>query len=239
MARISTYALDTDIKGTDKLIGTDVENNSVTKNFTVSDLTAFIAENQPSDLDLVGVNLEWDTQRNDLNYNYGSKRGFTLRSNGSSVNVTVPKLHMEFENLVLEPDSTYEVVIERFRKGRKKGDPTSGNDGYKTSGYKIADPGYADAPYNLRPASLPITNPAGDFYDFKFDYYFRDNMFPEPTGYSLPTVESNTRRVPIGFRIKKTTNGVVKYSHTIRKINLLANASDQLPECNTISFSEM
>lgn len=41
MARISTYALDTTIDPSDKLLGTDVPGNLVTKNYAISDLKTF------------------------------------------------------------------------------------------------------------------------------------------------------------------------------------------------------
>jgi len=112
MARISTYALDTNIKGTDKLIGTDVENNNVTKNFSVKELTDYISENEAADLDLVGIKLRWNQDQT-----YSSQRAW----NNTSMVVAVPRLYMEFENLTLEPGVTYEVVIERFTKKRKRG----------------------------------------------------------------------------------------------------------------------
>ena len=42
MARISTYGLDTSISREDLLIGTDAEDNNITKNFSVGDLSDFI-----------------------------------------------------------------------------------------------------------------------------------------------------------------------------------------------------
>lgn len=45
MARISTYVTDSNITGGDMLIGTDVDNSNATKNFTVSDLAAYMATN--------------------------------------------------------------------------------------------------------------------------------------------------------------------------------------------------
>jgi len=47
MARISTYALDTTISNSDKLVGTDAGNSENTKNYKVQDLIAFIAKNMP------------------------------------------------------------------------------------------------------------------------------------------------------------------------------------------------
>lgn len=43
MARISKYAIDSNITGIDKLIGTDADDNDITKNFEISDLTTYIA----------------------------------------------------------------------------------------------------------------------------------------------------------------------------------------------------
>ena len=41
MARISTYPLDSTVVGTDKLIGTDQDNATSTKNYAISDLGAY------------------------------------------------------------------------------------------------------------------------------------------------------------------------------------------------------
>ncbi len=45
MARISTYALDTSISGSDKLVGTDAEDNNVTKNYQIDNFITFISGN--------------------------------------------------------------------------------------------------------------------------------------------------------------------------------------------------
>jgi len=226
MARISTYALDTNIKGTDKLIGTDVENNNVTKNFSVKELTDYISENEAADLDLVGIKLRWNQDQT-----YSSQRAW----NNTSMVVAVPRLYMEFENLTLEPGVTYEVVIERFTKKRKRGASASGN---KSSGMKIEEPANTAPPYDVRPVSLPINNAAGDWYDFKFDYYFKLS-FPLLSGYSSITNHfPNNTKLPIGFRIKKTKKGVVTYSHTLRKINLTGGIADDQKK-NGIAFSEL
>ena len=44
MARISTYALDSTIEGSDKLLGTDANSNSslATKNYTIDSLKEYI-----------------------------------------------------------------------------------------------------------------------------------------------------------------------------------------------------
>lgn len=48
MAKISTYASDSNISLSDKLIGTDADNNDATKNFEIGELLSFI--NNPSNL---------------------------------------------------------------------------------------------------------------------------------------------------------------------------------------------
>jgi cytoskeletal protein CcmA (bactofilin family) len=47
MANISSYPIDGTISGGDKLLGTDASNNS-TKNFTVTDLASYIADEVPA-----------------------------------------------------------------------------------------------------------------------------------------------------------------------------------------------
>ncbi len=43
MARISTYAIDTNITANDLLVGTDAEDSNITKNFSIGDLVIFTA----------------------------------------------------------------------------------------------------------------------------------------------------------------------------------------------------
>lgn len=45
MARISTYPNDTSVSDGDKLIGTDVDNNDATKNFSIGDIVSHLASN--------------------------------------------------------------------------------------------------------------------------------------------------------------------------------------------------
>jgi len=44
MARISTYQIDATISDGDKLIGTDVDNNKITKNFAITDISEFVID---------------------------------------------------------------------------------------------------------------------------------------------------------------------------------------------------
>jgi hypothetical protein len=212
MTRISTYTQVASVDGTQKLVATDVKTGNATSNVTVEQLVNYIRETEPSDLDLVGINLKWS---NDPTWRYESSRVWS----NASLNVKVPYLWMEFENLVMEPDTTYEVVLERSTPKRKKG---AEQPGYKKGGFKMENPTTTTAPYNVRPVSLPISTPTGDLYDFKFDWYYRQE-FPLLSGYKTPgDFVPHSTRLPIAFRIKKTDSaGEVTYSHSIRKINLV------------------
>lgn len=228
MARISTYTQVSEVNEADNLLVTDASDNKSTKTVSVKQISDFVLDNEPSDLSLVGINLKWS---NDPSWRYESSRVWF----DPNLRVMVPLLHMEFENLVIEPDTTYEVVLERSTPKRSKG----AQGGYKRGGMKIENPATTEAPYNVRPVSLPITTPQGALYDFKFDWYYRQE-FPLLSGYPVPSsVSPNTTRLAIGFRIKKTDSaGVVTYSHSIRKINLIASNTGEDPSTG-ISFTEL
>lgn len=67
MAKISTYTTDTNVTGGDMLIGTDVDNSNATKNFTVSDLAAYMATNLTNFVPYTGATGNVDLGVNDLN----------------------------------------------------------------------------------------------------------------------------------------------------------------------------
>lgn len=67
MAKISTYTTDTNVTGGDMLIGTDVDNSNATKNFTVSDLAAYMATNLTNFVPYTGATGNVDLGANDLN----------------------------------------------------------------------------------------------------------------------------------------------------------------------------
>lgn len=53
MARISKYAIDSNITSIDKLVGTDADDNDITKNFTVGDLTSYLITGDTNYMQLV------------------------------------------------------------------------------------------------------------------------------------------------------------------------------------------
>jgi len=61
LARISTYPTDTVISSNDKVIGTDADSNNETKNFLMSDISAYVASNISSSLSVTTVLSASDT----------------------------------------------------------------------------------------------------------------------------------------------------------------------------------
>ena len=82
MARIATYALDTDVIGTDKWIGTSVNTANATKNFTVDAVAEFL-------------NISGIIESQALRYKYQDRVGNQVRKRGTisfdtTEGVTVP-----------------------------------------------------------------------------------------------------------------------------------------------------
>ena len=61
MAKISTYTTDTVISASDKLIGTDADSSNTTKNFLVSDISAYISSGIATNLAVTNVLNATDT----------------------------------------------------------------------------------------------------------------------------------------------------------------------------------
>jgi hypothetical protein len=61
MAKISTYTTDTVISASDKLIGTDADSSNATKNFLVSDISAYISSGIATNLAVTNVLNATDT----------------------------------------------------------------------------------------------------------------------------------------------------------------------------------
>ena len=61
MAKISTYTTDTVISASDKLIGTDADSSNATKNFLVSDISAYISSGIATSLAVTNVLNATDT----------------------------------------------------------------------------------------------------------------------------------------------------------------------------------
>ncbi len=187
MARISTYTT-TEVSSDDKLIGTDVNQENATKNFTVDTLGGFIAENNNDDIDLNGINFrfQWNLKGATSDWHYPSNR-YELTDAGNpnfNEDLKVPKLWIIVENL---PDGNdYSILIERHKK-----QSTRSYESQRRGGWKKMDATSMASPFDSRVLQIPITNKDGQFYDFKFDYYYKTinqssglNNFPNISGSS-------------------------------------------------------
>jgi len=85
MGKISTYPVDGDVSGSDKLIGTDSTNSS-TKNFTVGDLADYIAEAVPAKT-LAEVTAAGNTTSGDIVVQ-GEMESESILNNGAMVTQT-------------------------------------------------------------------------------------------------------------------------------------------------------
>ncbi len=83
MAKITTYPNDTNITGGDKLIGTDINNSDATKNFTVSDLLAYMSANITNFVPYTGATGNVDLGANNLTVGGGLGVGGGLFVSGA------------------------------------------------------------------------------------------------------------------------------------------------------------
>jgi len=72
LARISTYVIDGTIVDGDKVIGSDANNSMVTKNYTVGDLTAYMAQSIGNDFLVPYLNATDDVDLGSFNLSAGS-----------------------------------------------------------------------------------------------------------------------------------------------------------------------
>ncbi len=132
MARISTYTT-TEVSSDDKLIGTDVNQENATKNFTVDTLGGFIAENNNDDIDLNGINFrfQWNLKGATSDWHYPSNRYELTAAGNTNFNedLKVPKLWIIVENL---PDGNdYSILIERHKKQGTRSSQSQRRGGWK------------------------------------------------------------------------------------------------------------
>ena len=119
-------------------------------------------------------------------------------------------LGIKFNNLVFEPDTTYTLLIDRWRHTEGKGNDITGKKSYryrKSRFYHELSPGE-----NNRMNEIPITS-SSQLFDFNQDYYFYDyagitDKFPKIKGYgrrglaNVPGAEMNVGILKLGFRIR-------------------------------------
>ncbi len=142
MARISKYALDTYISNSDKLIGTDAEDSSITKNFLVGDLADFInsaegTENTIAMFSTSGLTDSLITQA-------GSSIAIAGNVTSERVNATQVVIEGNTAPLVLKKDSTINSHIKMestdengFISSRDSHIGIGGTNGYSTSNINV------------------------------------------------------------------------------------------------------
>lgn len=207
MARIKTYNTTSLILGTDKLIGTDIDDDNATKNFTVDELSTFIIDDNADGIALERLNFRIQHSLKKTGWWYNSTRSGleTLRT---------PKLWIAAENL---PDGDdYGILIERYKRQQSRGDLVPA----RRSGWKRMNLDSMDGEFTNRVLEIPITDKTGQLYDFKLDYYFKAAAFPGVSGGRGSTGGSKTTKQYFAFRLTKGSGDSKKISPIVNTIKV-------------------
>jgi hypothetical protein len=228
MSIIYNYPTDTPA-GEDLLLGTKVYDKDAlqfttgnpTRNFKVN---AIIDKTLASDTLWLakGVGLTITTGRN--------YRKFTSRTDGSfPTNCTYEDLQIDFTNFTLDSGYTYKLVLERWKRGKIRGDEANSN---KRTGYRAinSSPNSQNAPYSDRPGEIQITSVKGQVFDFRPDLYYSSGAgskgFPKISGQSAPSYTNVlTSKQFFQFRISKTGGGITVLSQPLAQLKLVASKS--------------
>lgn len=211
MSRIISYPI-AEISNDDLfLISKAGQSTNPTRNVKASNVKSFVDNNF---LSQVGLKFSWSTR--DASYRVVS----THLTNG-----IYSKLGVDFENLILEEGSTYKLIIERSRPASKR-DAVN----FRKGGFKKASAQELPAPYTGRLSELPITATTGQKFDFKWDLFFRSDVFPKPSG--LSSINRNvgaSTRLHFAFRIEKTTGTQVTLSPHLGYLRLIGQVTERDP----------
>ena len=229
MANASSYPLATPKKSDIVLITQtydETETSPVignpTKTSTIGSIIALAnAKTGVDSFNSIDAKFKWSAQ--DPEYQVSSTH---IGSNGR-----YSKLGVDFNNLELEEDSTYKLIMERSKRGTKRSASS-----YRKGGYKRNTQLVLPAPYSSRLSEIPITAVSGQKFDFRFDLYFRD-VGDESTGFPCPsgaggkiqkmsatgdgTPDRIIKKQAIAFRVEKTTGGEVETSNLIGELWLV------------------
>lgn len=161
----------------------------------------------------------------------------TTRTDGNfPTTLKYSKLQVSFENLTLDADSTYKLIIERWKKGGNKGAKK------QKAGFKRQDPASVEGTvYADRPSEIAITATKDQIFDFRPDLYYSSSNaggFPRPAGFKVPGDSRNSSVQYLAFRISKTTGTTTLVSPIIGKLKLIGDYSGQAAgEPPTITYS--
>tara|TARA_R110001606_G_scaffold35842_1_gene103735 strand:- start:305 stop:982 length:678 start_codon:yes stop_codon:yes gene_type:complete len=212
MAKISTYSLDTDVLGTDKIIGTDSA-TSATKNYTVDQLADYtIIKNQ---LSFIGLDLSWSNRNPEYKVDSTHIPGLIYS-----------KLGVNFTNITIDPNSVYKLIIERKRPAS-----TRGSNNYRQGGYKRVNTVHPpEGIYSGRLSEIAFTSLIDNKFDFKWDLFFQpinsvfpNKGWPRPAGLAKDTVNSITSSdIHFALRVLITKGGITEVSNVLREVTLRA-----------------
>ena len=212
MAIIYSYPPIGDLSGSDTILVNDTSKDNSTKTASIDDIKSYVDGGSINDANL---KFKWNTR--DTAYRVNSTR--------TGINYSglyYSKLHITFENLVLENGSTYGLLIERFKPR------TTAASGATPvvdvpSGFKRMSNNGAVAPFDQRVFELPITTTTGQYFDFKFDLYYSSGAFgfPLPSGFSGKGPGRSTSTQYLAFRIVKRTNAIEEISSIVAKLRMI------------------
>lgn len=212
MAIIYSYPPIGDLSGSDTILVNDTSKDNSTKTASIDDIKSYVDGGSINDASL---KFKWNTR--DTNYKVLSTRTGTNYSG-----LYYSKLHITFENLVLEDGSTYGLLMERFKPRTTAMSATTPMVDVPSSFKRMSNNG-AIAPFNQRVFELPITTTTGQYFDFKFDLYYSDGAFgfPLPSGFSGKGPGRSTSTQYLAFRIVKRTGAVEEISSIVAKLRMI------------------
>ena len=169
--------------------------------------------NPADEFALIGLNLSWSTQ--DPAYVVNSTH---------VPNLKYSKLGVDFENLEIESDYTYKLILER-----KRGASSRGSDSFRKAGYKRQTGNGMLPPYSSRPSEIEFTTATGNKFDFRWDLFFRDNGFPAPAGKNRTQGVITYSNVHFALRISKEKDNITEVSPVLKTFTLRAINNVEMP----------
>lgn len=235
MARIIAYPSANNVKSTDLLLGTQPDQNGAnqtnpTKNFSVQSVVQ--AGLNPDYLAFNGLSVEFiGGSTGDPEFRVDS-----TRTDGNwPAGVRYTKLGVNFNNLVLDTDSTYKLIMDRWKRGkiRKLTFPQN----WHKSRFRRQNVATMLAPYDERVTEIEITATSGQLFDFKTDFYYSssttsadlDLNFPRAAGFPKIKDSLNYKTTQyFQFFISKTDNstGDIEYSQPLGIMRLIGVRTD-------------
>ena len=155
--------------------------------------------------------------------------------------VRYTKLGVNFNNLVLDTDSTYKLIMDRWKRGKQR--KFFPNATWHEAKFRRQNIATMLAPYDERVTEIEITATSGQLFDFKTDLYYSSSPsaalnlnFPQSAGFP-PIKDSAVYKTTQYFQfiISKTNNdtGDVEYSQPLGIMRLIGVRTDAGPKTIT------